>query len=71
MASLVLSLALGLLIAAALVSLVPAHGLIAGAVGDLGGKGQGPGVVSGVNSQAVVTVLNGKSAFGGLRAAVI
>jgi hypothetical protein len=55
-------LALSLLITAPLIS---AHGLVASAVGDLGGKGQGLGVVSGgVNSQADVTVFNGKSAFG-------
>jgi hypothetical protein len=55
-------LVLGLLIAAPLVS---AHGLIASAVGDLGGKEQEPGVVSGgVNSQADVTAFNGKSTFG-------
>jgi hypothetical protein len=56
-------LALGLLIAAPLIS---AHGLIASTTGDLGGIGTGLGVVSGgVNSEADVTIFKATAgAFG-------
>jgi len=56
-------LALGLLIAASLVS---AHGKIASAIGDLGGKGAGLGILAGaanLNSQGDVTIFQG-GAFG-------
>ena len=56
-------LACGLIIAAPLVS---AHGKIASAVGDLGGKGAGLGILAGaanLNSQGDVTIFQG-GAFG-------
>ena len=55
--------ALGLLVAASLVS---AHGKIASATGDLGGKGAGLGILAGaanLNSQGDVTIFQG-GAFG-------